>query len=165
MIIKAFSRPQEIASQFLKCFMQSSFSDERDVPTIPTKCDFPIPSMHTFDISAGDVYRHVTSLQEKKAPGADGLSPVLLKRTAVVSSPILQRIFSLSLSSGTVPESWKLANVSPVFKSGDRTDPSNYRPVALTSIACKMMESLVASAIEDHLSYNCHSNHQCAARV
>ena len=151
---EVFSRPSDIASKFLSCF-QSSFSEERCVPDIPPKCDFPIECLQSFDISTSDIYRRMDSLQENKAPGVDGLSPVLLKRTAAVSSHIFQRILSLSLSAGKVPRSWKVANVCPVFKSGDRSDPSNYRPVALTSVASKMMESIVASAIENHLSANC----------
>ena len=84
---RVYSRPYEIADKFLNCF-QSSFSDGCDVPATPVSCDFPIPCLQYFDISSSDIHRLVESLPVKKAPGPDGLSPVLLKKTSTVSCPI-----------------------------------------------------------------------------
>ena len=50
-----------------------------------------------------------------------------------------------------VPGDWRIANVTSIFKKGDRTDASNYRPISLTSILCKMLESLIRDAIMNHL--------------
>jgi len=41
-----------------------------------------------------------------------------------------------------VPEEWRIANVTPVFKKGKKEDPGNYMPVSLTSIPGKMLEHL-----------------------
>ena len=48
---------------------------------------------------------------------------------------------------GVVPENWKEANISPIFKKGKRTDAGNYRPVSLTSVPCKVMESIVRDTL------------------
>jgi hypothetical protein len=45
----------------------------------------------------------------------------------------------------TAPEDWKLANVSPIFKKGDKSKPANYRPVSLTSVCCKVIEHIIHS--------------------
>ena len=55
---------------------------------------------------------------------------------------------------------WKTANVSSIFKEGDRSDPSNYRPISLTCVACKIMESIIKDAVityllENNLLSNC----------
>ena len=52
---------------------------------------------------------------------------------------------------GCVPDDWKLANVAPIFKKGDRGKASNYRPVSLTCISCKLLEHIVSSNVMSHL--------------
>ena len=63
-------------------------------------------------------------------------------------------IFETSLRNGKVPDTWKQANVSAIFKKGDKKQPSNYRPVSLTSIPCKVMEKIVRQWILDHMHRN-----------
>ena len=53
---------------------------------------------------------------------------------------------------GQLPEDWKLANVTPVFKNGQRNLPNNYRPISLTSQACKVLESIICDHIITFLS-------------
>ena len=53
-----------------------------------------------------------------------------------------------------VPKDWKNANVTPIFKKGQRSLASNYRPVSLTSICSKVMESILRDSIIDHLEGN-----------
>ena len=66
----------------------------------------------------------------------------------------LTLIFISSLDEGFVPEVWKLANVAPIFKKGSKTAAGNYRPISLTCIICKVMESLIRDAIIQHLMDN-----------
>ena len=56
-------------------------------------------------------------------------------------------MFNLSLEEGIVPSEWKEANIMPLFEKGSRNKPENYRPVSLTSIVCKLLETL----IRDHM--------------
>ena len=65
---------------------------------------------------------------------------------------------NLSLLHGSLPLDWKLSNITPVFKSANRTDIKNYRPIALTSIVCKILERAVANNINEHISSNCLGN-------
>ena len=57
-------------------------------------------------------------------------------------SDSLSMLFNRSLVESRVPGGWKLATITPIFKKGDRTDPNNYRPVALLPIISKVMECL-----------------------
>ena len=52
-------------------------------------------------------------------------------------------LFNKSLESKQIPKIWKCANISPIFKKGTKDDVNNYRPVSLTCILCKVMESIV----------------------
>ena len=63
----------------------------------------------------------------------------LLINCAEKIAPILKTIFSHSLSSSLIPTSYKEAAIIPVFKSGDKSLPSNYRPISLTSVLSKVI--------------------------
>ena len=80
-------------------------------------------------------------------------------------APVLCRLFRLILISCTYPSSWKHALVQPVPKKGDRSNPSNYRPIALTSAVAKVFETLLNSHFIKHLeSNNLLSDHQYGFR-
>ncbi|XP_038077310.1 uncharacterized protein LOC119745157 [Patiria miniata] len=69
-------------------------------------------------------------------------------------TPVLRIVYQQSLDTGDIPDDWKQANVTAVFKKGDRSQPSNCRPVSLTSIACKVLEHIIASNIRAHLDHH-----------
>ena len=60
----------------------------------------------------------------------------------------------------SLPNIWKTANVSIIFKKGHRSYPSNYRPISLTCIACKIMESIIKDVVMTYLENNLLSNCQ-----
>ena len=67
----------------------------------------------------------------------------------------LQLLFIASLQTGTVPNDWKQANITPVFKKGEQFKASNYRPVSLTCVCLKVMEHVVVSQVMGHFDqYN-----------
>ena len=70
-------------------------------------------------------------------------------------APLLTFIFQSSLDQGQLPQDWKSANITPIYKKGNRTDPANYRPISLTSTCSKILEHIIYSSISTHLSnYN-----------
>ncbi|KFV88000.1 hypothetical protein N308_03641, partial [Struthio camelus australis] len=86
-----------------------------------------------------------------RSMGPDGIHPRVLRELADVIARPLSIIFERSWRSGEVPEDWKKANVTPVFKKGKKEEPGNYRPVSLTSIPGKVMEQLILEVITKHL--------------
>ena len=91
------------------------------------------------------VKEKLLKLNSSKAPGPDGVYPFILKSFADQLSVPLAIIFNKTLQEGVVPDDWRRANVSPIFKKGNRSLPCNYRPVSLTSVVCKVMESFIRS--------------------
>ena len=71
-------------------------------------------------------------------------------------APILTKIYTKSIETGTIPKDWKHANVAPAFKKGERYKAENYRPISLTvtCICCKLMEHIITSNIMKHLDSN-----------
>ncbi|XP_071956860.1 uncharacterized protein [Antedon mediterranea] len=92
------------------------------------------------------------SIFEVNAPGPDCLTSSMLKLCAASLSPLLTDIYNYSLSSGEVPSAWKDANIAPIHKKGKKGELKNYRPVALTSLFCKVLESIVADELRIHLN-------------
>ena len=89
----------------------------------------------------------IKKMKDNKSPGVDGIPPKLLKEIVEQISIPLAIFFNLSLEEGIVPSEWKEANITQLFKKGSRNKPENYRPVSLTSVVCKLLETL----IRDHM--------------
>lgn len=60
-------------------------------------------------------------------------------------------IYKESLSSASIPYDWKIANITPIFKKGSKSDAGNYRPISLTSVCSKILESIIRDFIVQHL--------------
>ena len=90
-------------------------------------------------------------MRDNKSPGVDGIPPKLLKEIVEQISTPLPKLFNLSLEEGIVPSEWKDANITPLFKKRLRNKSENYRPVSLTSVVCKLLETLIRDHIVEFL--------------
>ena len=107
----------------------------------------------------------LSSLKTNRASAPDGIPPTFLKEFAVELAPVLCRLFRLILKTSVYPKSWKHALVQPIPKKGDHSNPSNYRPIALTSAIAKVFESILNSHFLKHLeSHFLLSDHQYGFR-
>ena len=94
-------------------------------------------------------------LNVSKSTGPDEFHPRFLKETAESIALPVTILFNKSLNEGSIPQEWKLANVTCIHKSGDKTSASNYRPISITSILCRMLERIIKTVLMDH----CNDNH------
>ena len=132
----------------------SVFNKNEQTDTIPDKGQSPFPDMPPIRIGLQGVYKILSNLKIHKATGPDGISCRILKEMATEVAPMLQLFFQASINQGTIPPEWKTANVVPIYKKGDKSKAENYRPVSLTSVACKMLEHIICSSIMKHLDTN-----------
>ena len=104
----------------------------------------------TFDPKG--VAKLLDKLKIHKASGLDDLNARALKECSAEISPLLAFIFNESLAQGAVPVDWQQANITLVYKNGEKYDAANYRPVLLACICCKTLEHilLVVSNINKH---------------
>jgi len=77
----------------------------------------------------------------------------LKKQSAQLACPLAE-LFTKSFKTGYIPERWKLAYITPIFKKGNSSDPANYRPISLTSIVGKLMEQIIKSSMMSYLLAN-----------
>ena len=94
------------------------------------------------------------NLNPNKSQGPDNLHPKLLKNISKTLAVPLKILFDNTLIEGNILNEWKSAEVRPIFKKGDKTKPGNYRPVSLTSVVCKLMETFIKNALYKHLIDN-----------
>ncbi|KAJ8042793.1 RNA-directed DNA polymerase from mobile element jockey [Holothuria leucospilota] len=135
------------------------FTRENDI--LPPVDSNTIPTMPDIEVSLEGVVKLLKELNPNKASGPDGIPAHILKLAAEEVAPALCSIFQKSLDTGVLPSSWLCANISPVFKKGDRSLASNYRPVSLTSICCKVLEHIIHSQIMGHFdNYSVITNRQ-----
>ena len=102
-------------------------------------------------VSEEAVKKKLTKLHPDKSAGPDGLHPILLREYAETLGKPFSMIFKQSFESGSLPDDWKFANVILIHKKGKGRDVGNYRPVSLTSVPCKMMESLLTDELSQYL--------------
>ena len=92
---------------------------------------------------------------KKKSVGLDNIPNKLLKIAADVVAPSLTAMFTASINMGIFRQEWKESRASPVYKSGARNDPSNYRPISAIPVIAKVFEKLVYEQLYEYLSnYN-----------
>ena len=105
-------------------------------------------------INVEDALEKLKHLDPYKAPGPDGFLPKVMKSVAVGLAPLLCQVYDASLVSGEVPLDWRSADVCPLHKKGSEDQARNYRPVSLTSVPGKVLESIVKDRIVSHLDRN-----------
>ena len=112
----------------------SNFHNLSTNPNIPILDSFPITDKEVTDI--------LKQLPYKPSPDLDGLSYRVLKEGGHFLATCLRQLFSLSLEVGRIPQAWKVAIVTPIYKDGDRKTVSQYRPISVTSSCCRVFSNV-----------------------
>ncbi|GAB0209560.1 mitochondrial enolase superfamily member 1 [Grus japonensis] len=101
--------------------------------------------------AVNDLLRH---LDTHKSMGPDGIHPRVLRELAEELAKPLSIIYQQSWLTGEVPDDWRLANVTPIYKKGQKEDPGNYGPFSLTSVSGKVMEQIILSVLTRQVQGN-----------
>ena len=111
-------------------------------------------SLSTVNCTENEIENLINVLNINKASGDDGISHRMLKGVSKSISKPFSILMNRSFNEGIFPETWKIANVIPIFKKGDKSLPSNYRPVALLSCLGKLQERIVFKNLYNFLIDN-----------
>ncbi len=138
-----------LSKQFASVFTQESennFSDIRDQDLSW--------ELERIQITEENVSKKLKKLKVGKSPGPDNIHPYVLHELHEILAQPLAMIFRYSVQNGKLPKEWKDAYISAIYKKGDRKEPVNYRPVSLTSVICKVLESIIRDHLVAHMKRN-----------
>ena len=138
-------------AKILNNFFATVFTDE-DTSSIPALSVSEATCLDDLDLSRVAVKKCLDNLKTTSSPGPDGVHPRILSEAADQVAGPLATLFRKSVDAGILPEDWKKASIVPIFKKDNRSEPGNYRPVSLTAIPCKILETLIRNCIMDHLT-------------
>ena len=143
-------------AEILNNYFASVFTIENTTEegTVEPNINENIVPFTDIQVTTDDVIAIIKKLKYRKSPGPDGILACTLKRCSKALAPLLKLVFEKSVNSGTIPPEWKTANVTPIYKKGDKCSPSNYRPISLTSLVVKILETVIKRQLVGHLETN-----------
>lgn len=100
-------------------------------------------------VTPEEVLNLITSLKTKKSAGIDGISVKTIKSCAHLITPTIADLINNCFSSGVYPQALKKARVVPVYKAGDKTDVSNYRPISVLPVINTVIERALLNRLLD----------------
>ena len=144
-------------SHILNSTFSNNFTPDNNViPSCPA--NFPAhqswQNLSNIVFNSSMVERAIKQMKIKSKGGPDELPPIFLKKCIHELSSPLANLFTLSFEFSYLPPIWSTAFITPIYKKGDRTDPGNYRPIALTSSICKLMERIIKDQLLQYLLTN-----------
>ena len=144
----AIEKANALNSFFSTCFNQSFPQLTPEVAPVLQPQDCPAELLCT----EVEIFNMLNALDTSKASGPDGISGKMLKSTAPSITPVLTKLFNLSMRTGIVPTAWKTSAVVPVPKGTISAEPANYRPISLLSICDKILERHVCKLLTAYLA-------------
>nr|VZI49528.1 unnamed protein product [Spirometra erinaceieuropaei] len=145
-------------------FFRSVFTREADF-TPSNSENMRDPTIENIVFREEAILEELKSLKECKSPGPDEIPAKLLFELAQQLAKPLSFLCQKSFDAGILPTDWKTAHITPLYKSGSRALATNYRPVSLTSICCKVMEKTIKKELMAYLeTHNLLSNAQYGFR-
>ena len=112
-------------------------------PPLPPPVVKALITMSPIKFSTRNARKALLQLNTSKSSGPDGIPAIVLKSCTPELAPVHNKPFQLYYNLGIFPSSWKLAHISPITKKGDKSDPSNYRPIVITTLISKTMETII----------------------
>jgi hypothetical protein len=143
----------EIANELNNSFSSVSTVDNGILHPL-CKSNIVTGGLNLVYFDAMDIFTACNQMKETFSVGPDGISPVVYKHLASCLAEPLAMIFCIIMQQGNVPDIWKTAIVTPIYKKGPASNPQNYRPISLTCVGCKLFESKIKTSIVAHLQAN-----------
>ena len=137
-------------AEILNAYFHSVFitEDTSSLPDINSMFTRPVnETLKVNEITENDIAKYLKNLDPNKSTGADQISARLLKECQDELILPLKLLFNKSIQNGSVPSFWKCANVTPIFKKGNKCEAGNYRPISLTSVVIKILEKIIRDRI------------------
>ena len=154
----ATSKPAYICSIFSDEFLSNFYDSSADIPTSSLPSDFSQPALGAPRLS--NINIHIITVRQvlanlRESAARPGIPDIFYKRLAFWLASPLTTVYQQSIYQIRIPDYWGQAKVISHFKcKGDKSNPSNYRTISLTMIACKILDSIIVAQLRDYLENN-----------
>ena len=147
------TRDPKKTANLLAEFFSSTFVSEPFVPLEEDCYKLSNELIGNLVISEEMVKKQLEKLVISKSMGPDNIPPKVLSALSENDGFVdaVTCLFNKCFRTSTIPKIWKTANVTALHKKGSKTDRSNYRPISLTCILCKVYEKLLRTHILTHV--------------
>ena len=125
-----------------------------DINDIEEATEYSQTRLEDVEFTEEKICNAIDRLNDQSASGPDGIPARVIKEMKDEITKPLLLLFRKSMDDGEIPDEWRDAEVTPIFKKGTKADPANYRPVSLTVIIGKLMERIVKDEITRHVETN-----------
>ena len=124
------------------------------VLNLPPTC-FPSPKLTYFAFRSSEIKNYLNNLNSSGGSDPNGIFPLFLKNIATHLAPKLAKIFRDLLKTGSFPECWRTANITPIPKGTSPSQfPSDYRPISITPVLSKVFEKLIFRKLYSFVEQN-----------
>ena len=138
---------------FNKYFASIFTQDDGKHPEFPQQVD-NTTCLSIINFSQKDILDTLLRLPNKASQSPDGYPAIFLKTLANDITLPLSLLYESSMLTGQLPSIWKTAFVIPIFKKGKSSLCQNYRPISLTCMTCKVMESIISKQMKQYFLTN-----------
>ncbi|KAG2214749.1 hypothetical protein INT45_002988, partial [Circinella minor] len=143
------SGPAAVATKMAR-HLETVFAGQY-LPTVragpPPRPSGPYPIDNDCPFTIDTIEDALKSVARKKAPGLDHLRAEMFSPIISIIAPTITALFQLCWKWSHTPIFWRVAQVIPIHKKGDHTDPKNFRPISLTSVLRKVMEICLSPSL------------------
>ena len=140
-------------------FFHSVFSSDVSSPPFSSLSE-PALSLDAIDITVQDVYSALISLDPSKTTGIDGIPARLLKFCATPLCSPIHHLFTQCFEQSYLPLEWRTHMITPIHKSGDKRNVTNYRPISLVCCISKVLEKIIFDKIAEFIQLHFISSQQ-----
>lgn len=154
---QSFNNCNEIANFCNEYYINVGVEMEKAIPTPQEKYNLGPPLVNSIflnPITKNELINHISTLKNGSSPGYDGIKAHIIKQTHLEIIDPLLYIFNLIFETGNIPPEFKTSIITPIHKSGSKTNIINYRPVSLISNFGKLLEKCIKVRLVNFLKLN-----------
>jgi exonuclease III len=159
---KQVTNPMQLANIFNDYFTNATtmpqlgnYNDPMTaIDNLLTSCTKSPSQIHMAPVTGNEIKKIIKSLKMKSSCGYDEVPPKILKISLPYIISPLVHLCNRSLHSGIFPSWLKYAQIVPIFKKGDKEQPTNYRPITLLTSFSKIFEKVIYTRLENHINVN-----------
>ena len=155
---KEISDSKEMANELNKFFISvgsnlaEQFSVTRNDALTIEGAQRPNRSFYFYKVNNNEIAKLIDGLKTNSSPGVDGITVKTIKYIKDVVSPHLSSLINMAIDEGIFPDCLKVARVVPIYKGDDKQSPTNYRPISVLPIICKIFEIVMFIRLNNYVN-------------